>query len=69
MTRKNLCPNEKKEFEFNIPRIKIKKMISSVAVEERKRLGINKSTLCHIKKNLSDRKTSKIYEKVLLQIQ
>ena len=43
-------------------------MISSVTVEERKRLGINKSTLCHIKKNLYEGKTPKIYPKILLKI-
>jgi len=36
--------------------------------DERKELGINKSTLCHIKKNLFDGKTPKIYEKILLKI-
>jgi len=39
-----------------------------MTVEERKRLGINKSTLWYIKKNLSDGKISKIHEKVLLKI-
>ena len=36
--------------------------------EERKRLGINKFTLWYIKKNLSEGKTPKIYEKILLKI-
>ncbi len=35
---------------------------------ERKRLGINKSTLWYIKKNLLEDKTTKIYEKILLKI-
>jgi len=37
--------------------------------EQKKKLGINKSTLWHIKKNLSEGKTFKIYEKILLKIQ
>ena len=32
--------------------------------EERKRLGINKSTLFYMKKNLQDGKSIKIYDKV-----
>ena len=36
--------------------------------EERKRLGINKSTLWYIKKNLAEGKTPKIYEKILLKL-
>ena len=36
--------------------------------KERKRLGINNSTLWYIKKNLSKGKTPKIYEKILLKI-
>jgi len=43
-------------------------MISSMTVEERKRLGINKSTLWYIKKNLSEDKIPKIYEKILLKM-
>ncbi|MDH3764571.1 MAG: hypothetical protein OER82_02010 [Nitrosopumilus sp.] len=40
-----------------------------MTVEKRKQLGINKSTLGYIKKNLSEGKTPKIYEKILLKIQ
>ncbi|MDH3278788.1 MAG: hypothetical protein OEL84_04450 [Nitrosopumilus sp.] len=36
--------------------------------EERKQLGINKSTLWYMKKNLSEGKSPKIYEKILLKI-
>ena len=35
---------------------------------ERKRLGINKSTLWYIKKNLSEGKTPKIYKNILLKL-
>jgi hypothetical protein len=37
--------------------------------EEMKGLGINKSTLWHIEKNLNDGKNPKIYQKILLKIQ
>ncbi|MDH3779425.1 MAG: hypothetical protein OES15_01080 [Nitrosopumilus sp.] len=37
--------------------------------EERKKLGINKSTLWHIQKNLTERKIPKIYENILLKLQ
>jgi hypothetical protein len=37
--------------------------------DERKRLEINKSTLWHIKKNLSEGKIPKLYQKIFLKIQ
>ena len=37
--------------------------------DERRELGINKSTLWYIQKNLVEGKTTKIYEKILLKIQ
>ena len=49
--------------------LKLREKILSMTQEERKRLGINKSTLWYIKKNLTDGSTSKIYEKILLKIQ
>ena len=36
--------------------------------DERKSSEMNKSTLWHIKKNWSEEKTPKIYEKILLKI-
>ena len=73
----NFILEKKKEFEFVIPKIKIvrsdgldlREKILSMTPEERKNLEINKSTLWHIKKNLSEGKTIKIYEKILLKIQ
>ena len=73
----NFIVDKKTEFEFVIPEIKLNRnddvelrnKISKMTVDERKRLGINKSTLWYIKKNLSEGKTSKIYEKVLFKIQ
>ena len=49
--------------------LELREKILSMTVEERKQLRINKSTLWHIKKNLSEGKTPKIYEKILLKIQ
>ena len=68
---------KKEEFEFIIPKMKIerndnlklKRKILNMTVEERKQLGINKSTLWHIKKNLAEGKKTEIYEKVLSRIQ
>jgi CRISPR-associated protein Cas1 len=67
---------KKKEFEFSIPKIKLnsnvdlelREKILKMTSDGRKQLGINKSTLWHMKKNLSGGKTSKIYEKILLKI-
>ena len=67
---------KKKEFEFSIPKIKLnrndnvelKEKILNMTTKERKELGINKSTLWNIKKNLSEGKTIKIYEKTILKI-
>lgn len=49
--------------------IELREKLLNMSPEERKRLGINKSTLWHIQKNLSEDKTTKIYEKILLKIQ
>jgi CRISPR-associated protein Cas1 len=73
----NFILEKKKEFEFNIPKIKLnrndnvklREKILDMTSKERKQLGINKSTLWYMKKNLSGRKTFKIYEKILLKIQ
>ena len=64
---------DKKELEFNIPKItiqrkdvlEIKSKILHMTPQERKNLGINKSTLWHLKKNLESKKKTKIYNKVL----
>ncbi|MDH3203137.1 MAG: CRISPR-associated endonuclease Cas1 [Nitrosopumilus sp.] len=73
----NFIVDKKKEFDFIIPKIKLnrndnlelREKILNMTSEERKELGINKSTLWYIQKNLSDGKTPKIYEKILLKIQ
>ncbi|MDH3765393.1 MAG: CRISPR-associated endonuclease Cas1 [Nitrosopumilus sp.] len=72
----NFIMERKREFEFNIPRmklsrndnLKLKEKILNMTIDERKRLGINKSTLWYIKKNLSEGKTPKIYERTLTEI-
>jgi len=73
----NFILEKKKEFDFVIPKInlnrndslELREKILSMTTEERKQLGLNKSTLWHIKKSLSEGKTPKIYDKILLKIQ
>jgi len=48
--------------------IELREKIFSMTPEERKKIGINKYTLWHIKKNLSEGKTPKIHEKIFLKI-
>jgi len=72
----NFIVDKKKEFEFVIPIMKLNRRdnlelrdkILSMTPDERKKLGINKSTLWYIQKNLSEGKATKIYEKILLKI-
>ena len=72
----NFIVDKKKEFDFVIPKIKLnrndnvelREKILNMTSEERKKLGINKSTLWYIKKNFSEGKTSKIYNKSFLKI-
>ena len=73
----NFILEKKKEIEFNIPKmnldrndnLELREKILSMTHDERKRLRINKSTLWHIKNNLKEGKTTKIYEKIFLKIQ
>ncbi len=73
----NLILEKKKEIDFVIPKMRLnrtdnlelREKILAITPDERKKLGINKSTLWHIRKNLSEGKTPKIYEKILLKIQ
>ena len=48
--------------------LKLREKILSITNEERKMLGINKSTLWHMKNNLKEGKTIDIYDKVLAKI-
>ncbi len=73
----NFILEKKKEFDFSIPKIRLnrndnlelREKILNMTSDERKTLGINKSTLWYIKKNLSEGRIPKIYEKILLKIQ
>ncbi len=73
----NFIMDKKKEFDFVIPKIKLnrnddvelREKILNMTTNERKQLGINKSTLWYIKKNFCEGKNSKIYEKVISKIQ
>ena len=66
-----------KIFDFSIPLIQIQRndilqlreKLESITPEERKGLGINKSTLWYMKKNLKNNKSIKIYDKILTKIQ
>ena len=49
--------------------LELREKILGMTAAKRERLGINKSTLWHIRKNLSEGKTPKIYEEILLKIQ
>ena len=65
-----------KNFEIVIPEISLqrndvvslRKKIELMTPDERKEFGINKSTLWHIKKNLKNNKSFKIYDKMLAKI-
>jgi CRISPR-associated protein Cas1 len=72
----NFIVDKKKEFDFVIPKmilskndnLELRNKILNLTPEERKELGINKSTLWYIKKNLSEGKTPKIHEKILTKM-
>jgi hypothetical protein len=72
----NFIIDKKNEFEFVIPKmmlnrndnLELREKILSMTVEEREQLGINKFALRYIKKNLSEDKIPKIYEKILLKM-
>jgi len=61
---------------FNVPGVPIKRnddnktwdFILNMTQDQRKRLGINKSTLWYIRKNLREGKKVKLYDKVRAKI-
>ncbi|PBO85437.1 MAG: CRISPR-associated endonuclease Cas1 [Thaumarchaeota archaeon] len=69
--------NKTTKFEIVIPKISLQRndvvslrnKIELMTPEQRKQLGINKSTLWYLKKNLKNNKSFKIYDKVLTKIQ
>jgi len=73
----NFIVDKKKEFDFVFPKMRLNRnddldlraKILSMTPRARKQLGINKSTLWYIKRNLSEGKTPKIYKKILTKIQ
>ncbi|QMU55027.1 MAG: CRISPR-associated endonuclease Cas1 [Nitrosopumilus sp.] len=72
----NFVVEKKNEFYFVIPKFKLsrkdnlelREKILNMTSDERKQFGINKSTLWYIKKNLTDGKNLKIYEKIHVKI-
>ena len=73
----NFIADKKKDLDVIIPKMRLNRIddiefrekILTMTSDERKKLGINKSTLWYIRKNLSEGKTPRIYEKILLKIQ
>lgn len=73
----NFISDKRKEITFVVPKSQIdredttqlKEKILSSSPEDRKRLGINKSTLWYMKKNLQSKDKIKIYDKVLEKIE
>lgn len=67
---------KKKAIEFIVPKIEIirddtislREKIISMTPDERRKLGINKSTLWYMKKNLGSKDKVKIYDKVLKKV-
>ena len=72
----NFILDKKKDLQFDIPEIEversdskeIRQKILNMSLDERKRLGINKSTLWYQKKKLTEGKKINIYTKVLSKI-
>ena len=73
----NFIVEKKKEFDFHIPKlnlnrnddVELRKKILNMTSEDRKRLGINKSTLWYLKNKLNLNKHKFVYNKTLLKIQ
>jgi CRISPR-associated protein Cas1 len=67
---------KKKNIEFAIPKLEIirddtiplRERILSMTPDERRKLGINKSTLWYMKKNIQSKDKVKIYDKVLKKV-
>jgi CRISPR-associated protein Cas1 len=69
----NFISDKSRKMEFVVPKMEInrddtillRQKLLSMTPEQRKKLGINKSTLWYIKKNLQSKDKIKIYDKVL----
>lgn len=72
----NFISEKRKEIEFDVPHLEINRIDTTVLREKilaltpdkRRKLGINKSTLWYIKRNLDDGKSIKIYGKILSKL-
>ena len=72
----NFIVDKRKELKFSIPEVRIegddsievKEKIMGMTVRQRKRLGINKSTLWYQKKKVTEGKKIKLYTKVSSKI-
>ena len=73
----NFIVDKNTEFDFIIPKIKLnrnddvelREKILKMSSNERKRLGINKSTLWYMKNNMKEGKSITVYDKILSKIQ
>jgi CRISPR-associated protein Cas1 len=67
---------DKNDLSLNIPLIKVNRddnndirdMLAKMTSDERKKLGINKSTLWYIQKNLKEGKKIELYDKIMTKI-
>jgi len=72
----NYIQNKRDNLQFNVPPIELKRnddndtrdFILNMTPEQRRELGINKSTLWYIQKNLREGKKVKLYDKVKAKI-
>ncbi len=72
----NYLIDKSSKLQFNIPKFEIKRedpielrdKVLGLTIEDRKRLGINKSTLWYMQKHVKDGKRIKVYCKVMSKI-
>lgn len=75
-TLSNYTSDKQKELRFTVPGVPIKRnddnetrdFILNMTPEQRKELGVSKSTLWYIQKNLREGKKIKLYDKVISKI-
>ena len=72
----NFVSDKRKDLDFVIPKVSINKddslelreKILKMTPDERRRLGINKSTLWYIQNNIRDGKRIRVYDKILSKL-
>ncbi|MDE2589358.1 MAG: CRISPR-associated endonuclease Cas1, partial [Patescibacteria group bacterium] len=72
----NYISGKNSKLDLSIPELKItdddtlelKRKIMKMTPDQRKRLGINKSTLWYMKKNIAEGKNIKVYDKILSKL-